>query len=386
MLLREDERNRGRLGDKPRILIVGPASPSTGGIPSYIDNLLSSRLCEKFEFRLLNPLLVKRRFKKQESHFSLKEVIATLRVIAIFIKTTRKYDPALVHIHTSSYWGFHEKAVLLVLSKIIFKKKVILHIHGGEFDLFYNNSPLSKFIGMILRWADKALIVSEKFKEVINEDCLIHVDNSVRFCDDWKYVDKEKLRKKYGINSNKIFFLSLAILEKRKGIYETLQAFKSLSALRNNFMYIVAGEGTEKDRLREFTKENGLVDNIKIFDFVSGQKKKNLFLLADVFILNSSNDSFGVSLIEAVSHGLFVITTPVGIASEAENVFNDGNCIHIPIGNNKVLEEAISALLDKKINITATREKNYHNFKNRFDVEPVFEKMKMIYEEVLNLN
>lgn len=369
---------------KRRVLVVGPASPSTGGISSYIDGLITSQLKDEFLLGLLDPLAIKKRFHKQESRFSLKEVVAGLRVITTFIKTIRKYDPALVHIHTSSYWGFYEKAALMIIAKSIFNKKVIFHVHGGEFDLFYSKSPWKYFIDKIICCADKTLIVSKDIKEIINENCLICVDNSVRFSEDWKYVEKDKLRKQYGISSNKILFLSLAILEKRKGIYETLQIFKPLAAKRDDFIYIVAGEGPEKNRLNEFILENGLVDNIEIFDFVSGQRKEELLLLADVFILNSSNESFGVSLIEAVSHGLFVITTPVGIASDAENVFNDGNCIRVPIKNAKALERAILTVLDKKIDIDTITKKNFYHFKDRFDVEHVFEKMKLIYEEVLN--
>jgi glycosyltransferase involved in cell wall biosynthesis len=369
---------------KQRILIIGPAIPSTGGIPSYIDNLLSSQLKDQFLLGLLDPLVVKKRLNKQDSHFSVKEVITGLRVLKGFIKTMRKFDPALVHIHTSSYWGFYEKSVMLVIAKTIFRRKVILHVHGGEFDLFYSKSPWEKFIDKIICYADKTLIVSKDIKEIINEDCLICVDNSVRFSEDWKYVEKNKLRIKYGISSNKILFLSLAILEKRKGIYETFQIFKSLAARRDDFLYIIAGEGSEKDRLSEFISEKGLADNIKMFDFVSGQNKKELLFMADAFILNSSNESFGVSLIDAVSHGLFVITTPVGIASKAENVFNDGNCIRVPIKNAKALERAILTILDKKKDIDTITKKNFYDFKDRFDVEPVFEKMKLIYEEVLN--
>ena len=41
---------RKKYSDKQRVLIVDPASPSTGGISSYIDDLLSSKLSEKFRF------------------------------------------------------------------------------------------------------------------------------------------------------------------------------------------------------------------------------------------------------------------------------------------------------------------------------------------------
>ncbi len=161
-ILFENELWLKKYDGRQRVLIVGPASPSTGGIPSYIDDLLLSQLRNRFLLGVLDPLRVKSRFKKQRSHFSLKEVKLSLRVLKTFIKVIRKFDPALVHIHTSSYWGFYEKAALLGIAKTVFNKKVILHVHGGEFDLFYRKSPWKKFIDRIIRWADKTLIVIEK--------------------------------------------------------------------------------------------------------------------------------------------------------------------------------------------------------------------------------
>ena len=148
-------------------------------------------------------------------------------------------------------------------------------------------------------------------------------------------------------------------------------------------MFLIAGEGPERDRIMNFIETNGIGDNVKIYDYVSGQKKEEIFLLSDVFISNSKVESFGVSVLEAISHGLFVITTPVGIASDAEKLFNNGNCIIVPINDNDALQDGIIMILNNKIKTEKVKRKNYFEFKERFDVEPVLGKMKLIYEEVL---
>ncbi|MFQ5754176.1 MAG: glycosyltransferase, partial [bacterium] len=234
---------------KQRVLIVGPASPSTGGIPSYIDNLLSSQLKEQFLLGLLDPLVVKKRFHKQESHFSLNEVKSGLRVLKAFFSTMRKLNPALVHIHTSSYWGFYEKAILLAVARTIFRKKIILHIHGGEFDLFYQKALCKGFIDRIILWANKTLIVSRKIKNELGFTEMTQVDNCVSFNDVILTTKKELLRKKYGIPNGKLVFLSVALLQERKGIYKTLKIFKDILAVRNDFVFIIAGEGPQKEKI-----------------------------------------------------------------------------------------------------------------------------------------
>lgn len=369
---------------KQRVLVVGSASPFVGGIESYIDDLLSSELKDQFLLGQLDPLEIKKRFHEQKSHLSLKELKAALRVLRTFIKAIRKFDPALVHIHTSSYWGFYEKAFLLIIAKVIFKKKVILHIHGGEFDLFYHKSVWKRFIDRIIHWADKTLIVSKKIKETIGDTYMTIVDNSTHFDDRALTVDKGALRDKYGIPKEKTVFLSVAILEKRKRIYETVEVFKDVLACRNDFVFIIAGQGPEKEKILQFVNRYSLNDNVEIYDYIDGQEKEEIFFLADVFIFNSSNESFGVTLLEAVSHCLFVITTPVGIASDTEKVFNNENCIIVPINNNDVLRGSILAILDKKIDIAKAKRKNYFDFKKRFDKKPVFDKIGTIYRHMLN--
>ncbi len=368
---------------KRRVLVVGPASPSTGGIPSYIDDLLLSKLKGQFLLGLLDPLVVKKRFYKQESHFSLKEAKASLRVLRTLIMAIRKFDPVLVHLHTSSYWGFYEKAVLLAIAKTILNKRVIFHIHGGEFDLFYDKSSWKKFIDRIIRWADKTLMVSKEIQERLGLVDAIHVDNCVRFKDEVFHIKKEALREKYAIPKEKTVFLSVALLQERKGLLGTLEVFKKIHAERKDFMFIIAGEGPEKERILRFVEANKLGYNVIVYDYISGQKKDDIFFLSDVFISNSKVESFGISLIEAVSHGLFVIATPVGIASDAEKVFNSENCIIVPINNNNALRDAILTILDKRIDLDKVTRKNYFDFKKRFDVEPVFDRMSVIYEEVL---
>ncbi len=371
--------------EKKRILIVGPASPSTGGIPSYIDDLLTSQLKDHFLLGLLDPLRVKKRIHKQESHFSLKELKASFEVLRVFLHVMRNFDPSLVHIHTSSYWGFYEKATLLAIAKTIFKKKVIMHVHGGEFDLFYRRSLCKALIEMITIWADRSLIVSKELKKSVGFDHMVHVDNSVKFDDRVLTTNKEQLREKYGIAKEKTVFLSVALLQERKGIHKTLEVFRNIHATRKDFIFIVAGEGPERENIIHFVETNRLSNNVKIYDYIFGQEKEEIFLLSDVFISNSMVESFGISILEAVSHCLFLVTTPVGIASSAANVFHGGNSIIVPIHDNEELERAILRVLDNKIDINAIAKKNFYDLKSRYDVEPVSRKISIIYEDVLGI-
>ncbi len=385
LIIKENSRMHDHCVDRARVIVVGPASPSTGGIPSYIDELLASQLKNCYPLELFDPLAIKSRSEKQESRLNLKEIIDGIKVLRAFVEAMKMFKPTMVHIHTSSYWGFYEKTLMLLIAKYIFRNQTILHIHGGEFGIFYKKTVSKSLINWLLKQANRILIVSKAVNGKLGLKRTTLVDNCVRFDNAMLFKDKKILKLKYGIPSNKTVFLSAALFMEKKGIIETLVAFRNIFKERKDFCFLVAGEGPERSRILDFLESNKLDKNVKVMDFIAGQEKEDIFSLSDVFILNSSVESFGISLVEAVSHGLFVISTPVGIASDAENVFNDGNCIRVPIKNTKALERAILTVLDKKIDIDTITKKNFYDFKDRFDVKPVFEKMKQIYEEVLNV-
>ena len=369
---------------KNTVLIVSPAKPAKGGIASYVEDLLISGLRDEYDLRLFDCHALKNRSKKRASHVDIKEIYNGLKVLKHFVRHLRDCSPALVHIHTSSYWGFYEKALLLFIAKYFFRKKTILHIHGGGFDGFYESSRARWLIRWLIGNADKVLFVSRKTMMNAQYCRGIHVDNSVRFAENTWKDDVEELRRKYGIPIEKKVFLSASLFNKEKGLDGALKAFGEISKRRNDYYYVIAGEGPEQTFMEKVMSAAVLSDTVRIIPFVSGDRKSELFRLADAFILNSTIESFAITLVEAVSYGLYVITTPVGIASYDEDVFNDANCTRVPVGDGAELERAITSFIDGEVELDGVIEDNYNVFKERFDVVPVFERLSSIYSQVLS--
>ena len=68
----------------------------------------------------------------------------------------------IVHIHTASRGSFLRKSKIVLLSKL-FRKKTVLHIHGGEFKLFFNNAGFLKgYIKYILNSVDEVICLSDR--------------------------------------------------------------------------------------------------------------------------------------------------------------------------------------------------------------------------------
>ena len=67
----------------------------------------------------------------------------------------------IVHIHTASYNSFWRSALYVRFARL-FKKKVILHIHGGDFKNFYNESK--EKVSAILDMCDCLITLSSSWK------------------------------------------------------------------------------------------------------------------------------------------------------------------------------------------------------------------------------
>jgi glycosyltransferase involved in cell wall biosynthesis len=164
---------------------------------------------------------------------------------------------------------------------------------------------------------------------------------------------KEKVLKSFGIPSNgRLLFITSAILEERKG---HIYLLKAINILRNSIsfneipVFIFAGDGSQKNRLKDFIGNNNLEEIV----FLVGQVEYIFDLLnaADIFVLPSiANEDFPNAIIEAMSLGKPVIGTEV--AGIPEQIENNKTGLLVPPENPEALAEAIKALMNKdRINL-----------------------------------
>ena len=150
---------------------------------------------------------------------------------------------------------------------------------------------------------------------------------------------KNELKKKMQINENKII-LGVGQFIHRKG-WDVL--LKSCIRLRDETVgvYIIGGEVTE-----EYLTliENNKLTNIHFLDFMSSDLLKNYYTIADVFVLPTREDIWGLVVNEALSYGLPVITTTACIAG-LEMIKEGENGFLVNVEDEKDLAEKIEFVL-----------------------------------------
>lgn len=161
--------------------------------------------------------------------------------------------------------------------------------------------------------------------------------------------EKNCLRNKLNMR-NKVV-LTVGQFIHRKGFDVLLEAWKDCS--KDAELYIVGAEPTEEyQRIKEKLKLN----NVYFVGFKTKDQLKQYYKAADLFVLPTREDIWGLVVNEAMANGLPVITTDRCVAG-LELVEDDKNGYIVPVENSEILAQKINYVLDND----AVREKMPQN-------------------------
>lgn len=229
-----------------------------------------------------------------------------------------KYD--LVHIHgIFTYPGF-------VAGKLARTNNVpyVISPHGMLGKKCFKEKAWKKIPYYIfierrnLRQASMVHAASKMEKEGIN-GLRLHVKSKVVPLVE-KVIINRNCRRKTS-ESYKLLFLSR--LNEIKGLEVLISAIKLLSYTISNARLVIAGDGKKVyvNKLKDMVRDLGLNNKVQFVGFLGGEDKRRAFEDADVFVLPSYHESYGLVLAEAINYGLPVITTQnVALALEIEKL------------------------------------------------------------------
>jgi glycosyltransferase involved in cell wall biosynthesis len=140
------------------------------------------------------------------------------------------------------------------------------------------------------------------------------------------------------------YILYVGRLSYRKGLIDLLDAAKIISK-KYTIKFFLIGKGELKNKLEKIIKKENLENNVYLLGHVEQKELINFYRNATLFVMPSNYESGPLVLLEAMSCGVPVISTAVGIAPE---VIDDSNGILIETRSPEKLASAISLLLGNK--------------------------------------
>lgn len=106
------------------------------------------------------------------------------------------------------------------------------------------------------------------------------------------------------------------LVERYKGWHQVVQALPRLLRRFPQVQYVVVGEGPLRGELESLAEQVGVADHVKFLGRVGPEDLERAYADADVFVMPSSGEGFGIVFLEAWAHGLPVVAGNRDAAAE----------------------------------------------------------------------
>jgi len=342
------------LGNETKQNVVMICTAARGGMRSVVEGYLADGVFSRWNVVLLNSHV--------EGGLALRlatAVKAFLRLIGLLFRRR----VGLVHCHAAMKRSFWRKSLFALVSRSV-GVPVVFHLHGSEMKTFVENQPalLQRLIGWILAKQSVVAVLSVSWLRYVKSiSPLANVEILLN------YVELPELRSiAAGVNDADVEVLFLGVVGTRKGVYDLLPAFKDALAQVPALRLVIGGNG-DVDRARALAVELKIENSVVFAGWVNGEAKEDLLRRAQIYVLPSYNEGLPVSLLEAMSWQVPVISTRVGGIPELVREGVDGLLINA--GDRTALSSAIielaqNATLRQKMGIEA-RDQVERNFSKR---------------------
>jgi glycosyltransferase involved in cell wall biosynthesis len=273
------------------ILFIGQDFNDNGGISTVLSTY--KEIFECFNFIRSTTTLGSNK---------LKNFFVLLKAIGLYIRYCFSSVIKIIHIHTASNIDFFRNSMFVIIGKI-FKKKIILHIHGGMFRQFYLKYP--KYITKIIKKCDYIITPSNYLANIVK---MLHNDVIVLP----NMIDQPLFEKKKANDNNKLHIIFLGTLNDNKGIFDILSVFgEEIDYLKDKVELYIGGRG-DVYRLENMINQLELSNFVVYHGWLNKIEKHKLLSQADILIQPSLAEAFGISILEGMSYGLPIIATNVG--------------------------------------------------------------------------
>ena len=178
----------------------------------------------------------------------------------------------------------------------LYAREDILKI-GWEHNHFHDDYKYARRIVNSCKNLDYLVLVSSElqkyYSKQIKGKCMcIYIPNCID-----KIPDKpSKLNEKR--------LISVGRLSPEKGYLDLLKMFNLLNGIYNDWHLDIVGDGVDRDKMEKYISSHNLENSVMLHGFQGRDYIDKLLNKSSIYIMTSYTESFGIVLIEAMSHGL----------------------------------------------------------------------------------
>lgn len=211
--------------------------------------------------------------------------------------------------------------LLALIHKKLYGTRFIVTAHGGDIDkMARKNSTLRSLTMKILKEADHVIAVGDELydtivKEFHVKESKVSIINMGVNLSVFKPLEKDEARKACRIGPNVTPLLFVGNVIEQKGLTELVRAFSELKKIKPEVELFILGSQNDqgyKNKLDELISSFSLDESIHFLGTKNQLEVATWMAAAEVFVLPSHIEGFGLVAVEAMACGTPVVGTRVG--------------------------------------------------------------------------
>ncbi len=227
-------------------------------------------------------------------------------------------------------------------------KPLVAHVHSTEIDRSGGhgvNPQVFRVEREGIKKAERIIAVSNLTKSRIlkgygvEKDKIDVVYNAV---DRDKFSGVLKGQNYFKIHNKKIV-LFLGRLTLHKGPDYFLYAAKKVLERKEDVIFVIAGTGDMEEQIIEQTAELGISDRVLFTGFLQDDQLREIYKLANLYVMPSVSEPFGITTLEALASGTPVIISKQSGVSEVLN-----HCLKVDFWDTDEMANKIIAVLENE--------------------------------------
>ena len=228
------------------------------------------------------------------------------------VDVARFQDLDLFHVHYAIPHASAGNLARDILARMGRRVPVITTLHGTDITLVGKNKAYEPVVSHSINSSDGVTAVSQFLKDETFSQ--LHVDTDIEVIpnfvdnDRFKRQDKDHFHKIIAANNEKIL-VHTSNFRKVKRVEDVILTFKIVQE-QVPAKLLMIGDGPERSRAEGLCRELGICSNVH---FLGSQNPvEEIYSIADLFLMPSASESFGLSALEALSCGMPVVSSNAG--------------------------------------------------------------------------
>ena len=365
-----------------------------GGIEKSIVSL-ANLLCERYDieiacsYQLYDESVFELNKKVKVVYLNKRDIIPNHESLRVALNSHNVFDIAKEFNYAAKVLKHRKKSMInyikncdsdvIISTRDIFNEWLSLYGKqqtlkiGWEHNHFHDNYKYAHKVVRSVKKLDYLVLVSsdlEKYykKRLLGQKCMtVYIPN---------YIDSVP-KKVSKLDEKRL--ISVGRLSPEKGYLDLLKLYRLINKDYPDWRLDIIGDGKDRELLEKYIEKYNLGENVKLHGFQGKEYIDKLMNKSSLYLMTSYTESFGIVLIEAMSHGIPCIA--MDSAEGAREIINSGeNGYLIRNRNFEMMAKKVEDLIESKSERVRIG-KNARKSINKYTSEVVGEEWFSLIEE-----